>query len=172
MEIDMKPRPTIFAVMLSAAICFADVALSASNQHTLLKSLSRAKVSLQQGLTAAQRHGQPISGKFEVENGKFQLSVYIANKEQFYELLIDYNMGKIVKSEPITQNGDLDAAKAQSVAMMKAKSSLRSAIEKVVRGSSGFRAVSVTPALKDGHAIASVVLLKGEELKSVEQSLE
>jgi hypothetical protein len=26
--------------------------------------------------------------------------------------------------------------------------------------------------LKDGHAIASVVLLKGDELKSVEQSLE
>jgi hypothetical protein len=36
----------------------------------------------------------------------------------------------------------------------------------------GNRSVSVTPALKDGHAIASVVLLKGEELKSVEQSLE
>jgi hypothetical protein len=32
--------------------------------------------------------------------------------------------------------------------------------------------VSVTPGLKDGHAIASVVLLKGEEMKSVEQSLE
>jgi hypothetical protein len=86
--------------MLSVAICSADVALGASNQHTLIKSLGSAKVSLQQGLTATQRHGQPISGKFEVEDGKFQLSVDISNKEQFSELFVDYNTGKIVKSEP------------------------------------------------------------------------
>jgi hypothetical protein len=59
-----------------------------------------------------------------------------------------------------------------SAALTRAKISLRSAIDKAVKGSWGFRAVSVTPALKDGHAIASVVLLKGEELKNVEQSLE
>jgi len=168
----MKPRPIIFVIMLNVTICSAHVALSASNQHTLIKSLGSAKVSLQQGLTAAQQHGQPISGKFEVEDGKFQLSVYVANKEQFSELFVDYNTGKIVKSEPITQSGDLDAAKTQSAALTKAKITLKAAIDKAVRGSSGFRAVSVTPALKDGHAIASVVLLKGEELKSVEQSLE
>ena len=104
----MKPRPIIFVVMLGVTICSAHVALSASNQHTLIKSLGSAKVSLQQGLTAAQRHGQPISGKFEVEDGKFQLSVYIANKEQFSEVLVDYITGKIVKSEPVTQNGALE----------------------------------------------------------------
>src|SRR5262249_697215 len=109
---------------------------------------------------------------FEVEDGRFQLSVYIANKEQFSELFVDYNTGEIVKSEPITQNGDLDAAKALSAALTKAKITLRAAIDKAVRGSLGFRAVSVTPSLKEGHSIASVVLLKGEELKSVEQSLE
>jgi hypothetical protein len=168
----MKPRPITFVVMLSLAICSSDVTLSADDQHTLIKSLSSAKVSLQQGLAIAQRHGQPISGKFEVEDGKFQLSVYTANKDQLSEVLVDYNTGKIAKSEPITQSGDLDAAKAQSAALTKAKITLRAAVDKVVRRSQGFRAVSVTPSLKDGHAIASVVLLKGEELKSVEQSLE
>jgi hypothetical protein len=168
----MERRPTMFLVMLSLAICTADVALSADEQHTLIKSLSSAKVSLQQGLTAAQRHGQPISGNFEVEDGKFRLSVYTANKEQFSEVLVDYNTGKIAKSEPITQSRDLDAAKAQSAALTKAKITLRAAVDTAVRGSRGFRAVSVTPSLKDGHAIASVVLLKGEELKTVEQSLE
>jgi len=49
---------------------------------------------------------------------------------------------------------------------------LREANEKVVKGCRGFRCSSVTPGLKDGHVIASVLLLKGEELKSVEQSLE
>jgi hypothetical protein len=171
-DLDMKSQPIMLVVMLSVAICSVNVALSGSNEHTLIKSLGGSKVSLQQGLTAAQRHGQPISGKFEVEDGKFQLSVYIANKEKFSELLVDYNTGKIVKSEPITLNGDLDAAKAQSAILTKAKITLRAAIDKAIRGSSSFRAVSVTPAMKDGHAIASVVLIKGEELKSVEQSLE
>jgi hypothetical protein len=168
----MKLRPITFLVMLTLAICTADVTLSADDQHTLIKSLSSAKVSLQQGLTAAQRHGQPISGKFEVEDGKFQLSIYTANKEQFSEVLVDYNTGKIAKSEPITQNGDLDAAKAQNAALTQAKITLRAAVDKAVEESPGFRALSVTPSLKDGHAIASVVLLKGGELKSLEQSLQ
>jgi hypothetical protein len=172
MEIAMKQRPMIFVSMLSLAVCSAGFALGTDDQHTLIKSLGSAKVSLQQGLTAAQRQGQPISGKFEVEDGKFQLSVYTANKGQFSEVLVDYSTGKIAKSEPITQGGDLDAAKAQSAALTKAKITLRAAIDKAEKGSQGFRAVSVSPALKDGHATASVVLLKRQELKSVEQSLE
>jgi hypothetical protein len=172
MEIYMKPRPIMFVAILSLVVCSAGFAFGEDDQHTLIKSLGSAKVSLQQGLTAAQRQGQPISGKFEVEDGKFQLSVYTANKGQFAEVLVDYSTGKITKSEPITQDGDLDAAKTQSEALAKAKITLRAAIDKAAKGSQGFRAVSVTPALKDGHAIASVVLLKGEELKTIEQSLE
>ena len=79
-----------------------------ADQAALIKALDGAKVSLQQGLAAAQRKGQPISGKFQVEDGKFQLSVYTANKGQFSEVLVDYSTGKVAKSEPITQGGDLD----------------------------------------------------------------
>ena len=168
----MKQRSIMILTMLSSVICFTGFGLGADEQHTLIKSLGSAKVSLQQGLTAAQRQGQPISGKFEVEDGKFQLSVYTANNGQFSEVLVDYSTGKIAKSEPITQGGDMDIAKSQSGALAKAKIDLKAAVNKAVKGSRGFRAVSVTPGLKDGHAIASVVLLKGEEMKSVEQSLE
>jgi hypothetical protein len=171
-EINMNRPKIMIVAMLSLAFCSAGFALGADDQHTLIKSLGSAKVSLQQGLTAAQRQGQPISGKFEVEDGKFQLSVYTANNGKFSEVLVDYSTGKIAKSEPITQGGDMDAAKSQSAALAKAKINLRAAIDKALKGSRGFRAVSVTPSLRDGHAIASVVLLKGEELKSVEQSLE
>jgi hypothetical protein len=66
----------------------------------------------------------------------------------------------------------MDIAKSQSGALAKAKIDLKAAVNKAVKGSRGLRAVSVTPGLKDGHAIASVVLLNGEEMKSVEQSLE
>ena len=78
---------------------------------------------------ALQQHNgraSQFSGKFEVEDGKFQLSVYTANKGQFAEVPVDYSTGKIVKSEPITQDGDLDAAKAQSEALAKAKIPLKS----------------------------------------------
>jgi hypothetical protein len=44
-------------------------------QAELANALSEAKVSLQQGLVASESEGQPISGKFEVEDGKLQLSV-------------------------------------------------------------------------------------------------
>ena len=171
-EININRQKIMIVAMLCLAFCPAGFALGADDQHTLIKSLGSAKVSLQQGLAAAQRKGQPISGKFQVEDGKFQLSVYTANNGQFSEVLVDYSTGKIAKSEPITQGGDMDIAKSQSGALAKAKIDLKAAVNKAVKGSRGFRAVSVTPGLKDGHAIASVVLLKGEEMKSVEQSLE
>ena len=46
------------------------------NDPALIKSMGSAKVTLQQGLAAAAQQGQPISGKFELEDGKLQLSVY------------------------------------------------------------------------------------------------
>ena len=49
-------------------------------QAELANALSNVKVSLQQGLTAGEREGQPISGKFEIEDGKLQLSVYTAKE--------------------------------------------------------------------------------------------
>ena len=49
----------------------------------LAKALKGAKVSLVRGLVASERAGQPISGKFEVEHGKLQLSVYTMKGEQF-----------------------------------------------------------------------------------------
>jgi len=56
-----------------------------------------AKVSLQQGLTTGEQEGQPISGKFEIDRGKFQLSVYTAKDGKFSEVLVDYSTGQIAK---------------------------------------------------------------------------
>ena len=47
------------------------------------------------------------------------------------------------------------------------KVSLRSAVERALRGNAGFRAVSVTPSLKDGRAVADVTLAQGAALKTV-----
>jgi hypothetical protein len=140
--------------------------------HTTGASMIFAKVTLQQGLAAAEAQGQPISGKFEVEDGKLQLSVYTSKDGKFSEVVIGYATGKIAKSEPIMEGDDLAAAKAQSAAMAKAKTTLKAAVDKALGQSPGFRAISVTPSLKDSRPVASVVLLKGKEFKTVQASLE
>jgi hypothetical protein len=127
---------------------------------------------LQQGLSAAEAQGQPISGKFEVEDGKLLLSVYTSKDGKYFEVLVDYKTGRVAKSEPITEGDDLADAKSQSAAMGKAKTTLKALVDQVHRESPGFRSVSVTPDIKDGRPVASVVLLRGKEFKTVQKSLE
>lgn len=163
---------------LAALIGFADHnAIFADDddegQEALIKTLDDAKVSLQQGLAAAAKEGQPISAKFEVDDGKFQLSVYTVKDGKFSELLVDYTDGKVTKSEPITKGDDLAAANWQSATMTTATTSLKDAVDKAVAASANLRAVSVVPDLKDdGHPVASIVLLDGEQFRTVQQPLD
>jgi hypothetical protein len=138
----------------------------------LIKLMENAKITLQQGLTAAAQQGRPISAKFEVEDGKLQLSVYTAKEGKFSEVIVDYTTGKVAKSEPITEGEDLTNAKSQSAAMAKAKVQLKDAVDKAMRAESGSRAVSVTPEVKGGHSVASIGLLKGTQDKMVTQQLD
>ena len=92
--------------------------------------------------------------------------------DKFSEVIVDHKTGKVAKTEAITSGDDLTASKAQSGAMAKAKSSLRAATEKAVKANKGFRAVSVTPSLKDGHPVAQVTLVKGEEFKTDSEKLD
>lgn len=138
----------------------------------LAKGFKGAPVSLEQGLTASERTGKPISGKFEVEEGKFQLSVYTMKADKFSEVIVDPKTGKVAKVEPITSGEDLTHAKAQAEAMAKAKRSLRAAVGEAVKANKGYRAVSALPALKDGHPVAAVTLAKGEEFKTVSEKLD
>jgi hypothetical protein len=56
--------------------------------------------------------------------------------------------------------------------MAKAKLSLRAAMERALKVHKGFRAVGIFPALKDGHPIADVTLIKGEEYKTASEKLD
>ena len=138
----------------------------------LAKAVARAKVSLEQGLSASAHTGKPISAKFEIEDGKLQLSVYTAKGDTFSEVVVDNNTGKAAKTESITSGEDLSAAKTQSEAMAKAKQSLSVTLAGVLKGKPGFRAVSIFPVLKDGHPVAEVTLTKGDEWKTVSEKLD
>src|SRR5262249_61490438 len=100
---------------------------------------------LEGGVMASTEEGKPISAKYEVDDGKLQLSVYTMKGNQFSEVIVDHATGKVAKAEPITKDDDLKAAKEQRAAMAKAKRSL---------------------------PVAEIMLLKGTEWKTVAAKLD
>ncbi len=138
----------------------------------LAKALKDVKFPLPKGLSASTREGRPISAKYEVDHDKLQLSVYTMKGATFYEVIVDHATGKVAKVDPITSAEDLTAAKAQSEAMAKAKRSLEAAASEAVKENTGYRVVSVMPALKDGHPVAEVTLVRDSEWKTVSEKLD
>jgi hypothetical protein len=169
-------RMTIALVSLAAMVFAAQMGWAQPHDDKeraeLAQALKDAKISLQQGVTASAKEGKPISAKYEVEDGKLQLSVYTMKGDKFSEVIVDHKTGKVAKAEPITKADDLTAAKAQSEAMAKAKRSLGTAASEAVKENKGSRAVSVMPSLKDGHPVAEVELVKGTEWKAVSEKLD
>jgi len=55
----------------------------ANERAELAKALSGAKVTLHSGLQTSASQGKPISAKFEVEDGKLQLSIYTLKGDGF-----------------------------------------------------------------------------------------
>src|SRR5437867_12732793 len=117
----MKRTTRLVAILALAAVCstgpLAAQESDKGNQAALAKAVMSARVSLVRGLAASASQGQPISAKFEMEEGKLQLSVYTVKEGKFFEVIVDHNSGKVVKAEPITESEDLTAAQSQSAAM-------------------------------------------------------
>ena len=144
---------------------------AAKNAPALAAVLKEAKVSLANGIKASEKEGKPISGKFELEDGKLQLSVYTMKGDEFFEVVVDHKNGKVVKTEPITSGDDFEAAKKQAEAMAKAKRSLHEVVLKAEKAHAGYKAVSVAPEIENGAAEAEVALLKGSQSKTVDERL-
>jgi hypothetical protein len=164
---------------LAALVGFADRNVILANddeddaQEALIKLMDASKINLQQGLAASEQQGQPISAKFEVDEGKLQLSVYTVKEGKFFEVLVDYTNGKVMKAEPITEGDDLAAANLQSTAMAGAKITLKEAVDKTITQSAkNIRAVRAVPSLKDGHPVASIDVLNYNQFKAIQQALD
>ena len=138
----------------------------------LATALKDTKYTLQDGLKAGEREGQPISAQFEIDDGKLQLSIYTTKGDDFTEVVADPTSGAIMKSEKITDNEDLNDAAEQKAAMAKATVSLLAAADAAVKDNAGSRVVGIFPELTDGHAVAEVTLLQGTTAKKVTEKLE
>jgi hypothetical protein len=164
-------------ILLVATIGFWGVAVvpgwaEGGDSAALAAAMKNASATLQGGLKASEAQGTPISAKFEIEDGKLQLSVYTMKGNDFMEIVADPNTGAIAKAEKITDAGDLKEAAEQKAAMAKAKVPLVTATETAVKANAGSRAVSIVPELRNGQATAEVTLLEGTTFKKVMEKLD
>jgi hypothetical protein len=161
----------VVAVGLSSAVSLP-VRAQDEDVAALAAALKETKLTLQEGLKASEREGQPISAQFEIDDGKLQLSIYTTKGDDFTEVIADPNSGAVVKAEKITDSDDLNDAVDQKAAMDKAKVSLLAAADTAEKENPGSRVVGIFPDLRDGHAVAEVTLLQGMTAKKVSEKLD
>jgi hypothetical protein len=138
----------------------------------MAKALQQASLPLEKGLKVSEHEGRPISGKYEIEHGALQLSLYTMKGDKFSELIIDHKTGAVATEEVITDADDLKAAQAQAAAMARTRTTLDVPVAKAVKDNPGYRAVSVMPNLDGGQPVAVVTLMKGEDVKTVTEKLD
>src|SRR5437588_13024387 len=106
-------------VLALAALCWG-ATLAAQEEEgshgALAKAIMGARVSLERGLAASASHGQAISAKFEMEEGKLQLSVYTLKGGKYFEVIVDYNSRNVVKVQAYTEAEYYTAAQSHTAA--------------------------------------------------------
>ena len=152
---------------------FADADEEGENAPGLLPQVAAAKISLEQGLAAAKTSGKPLSAKFEIEDGKLQLSVYTKKDGKYFEVIVDHETGAVAKAEEIKDGEDLKAAQHQDRAIAKAKITLQKAVEKAVAANSGAKAIRASAyTSRKGHAMADIDIVVGGKAKEAPQRLD
>ena len=170
----MKSRAVQWISVVVAVGFWSTIAAPAraeGDPAALAAAMKDATGTLQAGIKASEREGTPISAKFEIDDGKLQLSVYTMKGTDFMEVVADPNTGAIAKAEKITDADDLKDAAAQKAAMAKTTASLLDAADTAAKAT-GTRAVSVYPRLRNGHVVAEVTILQGTVFKKVIEKLD
>ena len=165
----MPKTPAVLSWVLALTLWIipAIAAMSDKEKAELAPVVAGAKVTLEQGLLTSKKNGKPVSAKFEVENGKPQLSVYtIKDGSKYFEVIVDQTSGEIAKADPIAGGDDLIEAKKQNDGMFRATRELREAVKEAKRDNPGYNAVSVWYEMKDNHSVATVTLVKDNDWKT------
>ena len=161
------PTASSWVLALTLWTIPAIAAMSDKEKAELAPVVVGAKVTLEQGLAASKKNGKPVSAKFEIENGKPQLSVYtVKDGSKYFEVIVDQTSGEIAKAEPITAGDDLTAAKKQNDGMFRATRELREAVKEAKKDNPSYNAVSVWSEMKDNHSVATVTLVKDNDWKT------
>src|ERR1700720_2377388 len=105
----------IFTILATSPVAGPPQSSPADGRETLTQALRGAWLPLESGLAASAREGTPLSAKYEIDDGAFQLSVYTwkvdaFSGDSFSEVIVDYSTGGVTKVDAITDGGDLAAA--------------------------------------------------------------
>src|SRR2546429_5471152 len=152
-HMNITRKAWLVPVLAAAAVCWGSTLAAQDkdeqegNQAAVAKAVLSARVSLDQGLAASASHGQPISAKFEMEEGKLQLSVYTVKAGKFFEVSVDHNTAKVAKAEPIAAGEDYTDAQSQKAWWAKAQVSLGAEWGKAVRDNVVSRAYIFKPSV-------------------------
>jgi hypothetical protein len=161
------PVPSLSVLAIALWAIPASAAMTDKEQAALAPVVTGAKVTLEQGLAASKKNGKPVSAKFEIEDGKPQLSVYtVRDGSKYFEVIVDQTSGEIAKAEPITGGDDLAEAKKQNAGLFRATRELREAVKEAKRDNPGYVAVSVWSEMRDSHSLATVTLVKDNDWKT------
>src|SRR5437763_15266107 len=109
------PKRLFIAAMAATALIFTGLATALADEEfwaAVMRELPEANVSLDQALRTSEREGKPISAEYDVEDGDFQISVYV----HFREVIVDVKSGAITTTRPITVRQEVEGAQAQSAA--------------------------------------------------------
>src|SRR5213594_718285 len=104
-------RSMMVAVVVSTLLMATAVAVQAetgsvNGRSNLTRALQGAWLPLESGLAVSAREGMPLSAKYEIDDGAFQLSVYTSKAgsssgEGFMEVIVDYSAGVVVRVEAL-----------------------------------------------------------------------
>lgn len=168
-SISRMARLTAAGVLLMAGVASAQATKA---QAAVAAAMRGAKhVALADAIETASASGKPISARYEFEDGKLKLSVFIDKAGAYTELFFDHVTGKVAQSDKLTGGDDLKEAKAESKVLAKAKGSLAAAVTKALAANPGYTAVDVTPVLEGKAPVAEITLMKDGRFKGVSEPI-
>src|SRR5262245_32355636 len=103
-------RASTYRITWPAAAIIGALILMPFDPAALAAALAKVPTTLEQGLQASEKNGKPISAKFEIEDGKLQLSVYTMTNDGYNEVVVAPDSGSVLKAEKITDTEDIQHA--------------------------------------------------------------
>src|SRR5262245_40990745 len=97
----------VSTLLMGSALAVQAETGSANDRGNLTRSLQGAWLPLESGLAVSTREGTPLSAKYEIDDGAFQLSVYTSKArpssgDAFMEVIVDYSSGVVLRVEAIS----------------------------------------------------------------------
>jgi hypothetical protein len=168
-SISMLARSVAAGALLIGSVASAQATKAQAAVAAAMKGATHT--ALAKAIETASASGTPLSARYEFEDGKLKLSVFIEKAGVMSELFFDHMTGKVAQTDKLTDADDIKEAKVESKLVVKAKKSLAAAVAEAVAANPGYTAVDVTPVMEGKALVAEVTLMKGGRFKGMSEPI-